>query len=762
MQILWINEHASFVGGCEHYIYNTVKLLEGHQVSSTLLYDPKHPADPQFAAAFKSAAMLQELENKLADWQPDLIFIHQLWDYEALQFLGLTRVPVIKFFHDNRLFSFPKHSPPYPAWSKHIVRTHIWPGVRIKTNKEFQFEQQLNRRFDGYIAGSAYMRDLAVQAGFDGQKIAVIPLYAMPAEIEMKPRESDLLLYAGTLTHGKGADLILHALAEVKEPWRLAIAGSGNYEGRLKLHVDQLGLQSQVAFLGKLSHQQLMEYYDQAACLLFPVREPESFGLVGPEAMRHGTPVIGSDKGPVKEWLENEVTGLLVPPEDYKALAQAIERILRNKEFAKQLGEQAKQRYAEKFTPEIHLSRLLPYLHSFRIEARKANYSAWGRFTPYGSQQLEQEIAALVAAVAEQVKIAMPEGQINSLLLTGGYGKGEGGVENVQGHERPHNNLDLLLISKGPISKKTDEIINQHLAQFSQQEGIGIDLGCISKTQLQRSRPLLLWYEMIRGHKTLLGDDSFVKQLPFADWEGIEAADMRQLLVNRGTLLLINTLLLAKEDLGLEGRKLAVRHMMKAVIGYGDALLFFLKDYHWSYLKKGLRMAHRQDIEEGFKELYRRALQFRFIPDYTPYLSQHLPEMNNSLLQQFAAIYLRCESIRLKKPALAPKNYFEAAAAKGMHESGWLRFIKNLHWSGQTVGEKWHSRTQFRLLAHKKQLSLLFPILAFQYGTKKEQRQTLAYFEAPNMQQALKNYLRLWGELEDANFYKIVQKYRIL
>ena len=62
MNILWISSAASFVGGCEAYILNTVKLLKNYGIKSRLLYDPLQKADRNFLEVFEEAFPLVDLQ----------------------------------------------------------------------------------------------------------------------------------------------------------------------------------------------------------------------------------------------------------------------------------------------------------------------------------------------------------------------------------------------------------------------------------------------------------------------------------------------------------------------------------------------------------------------------------------------------------------------------------------------------------------------------------------------------------------------------
>ena len=83
----------------------------------------------------------------------------------------------------------------------------------------------------------------------------------------------------------------------------------------------------------------------------------ESFGIVALEAMAMKVPVVASRIGGLEEVVEHERTGLLVPPGDADALAEAIRTLAENPEMRINMGEAGRQRVAEKFSIESTIRR---------------------------------------------------------------------------------------------------------------------------------------------------------------------------------------------------------------------------------------------------------------------------------------------------------------------------------------------------------------------------------------------------------------------
>jgi SAM-dependent methyltransferase len=142
----------------------------------------------------------------------------------------------------------------------------------------------------------------------------------VPAEVgeEADPPE---VLFAGRLAREKGVE----DLAAAAEGLDLVVAG----DGPLRPLLPQA--------LGFLSGEELAQRYARAAIVVCPSRS-EGFGIVCAEGMAHGRPVVASAVGGLVNLVENERTGLLVPPRDPPALRAALDRLLADPGLRRRLG----------------------------------------------------------------------------------------------------------------------------------------------------------------------------------------------------------------------------------------------------------------------------------------------------------------------------------------------------------------------------------------------------------------------------------------
>jgi len=172
--------------------------------------------------------------------------------------------------------------------------------------------------------------------------------------------DEHVVLYVGRFDPRKGIETLVravnHSCLRDSGKLRLIIGGgsrpghSDGYEReRIEGIVAELGIGHFTEFPGQLSREILPTYYAAADVCVVPSHY-EPFGLVTIEAMACGTPVVGSDVGGLQFTVLPEETGLLAPPKDDAAFAAAIDRILTNPTWAKQLGQAARHRVEAKFS----------------------------------------------------------------------------------------------------------------------------------------------------------------------------------------------------------------------------------------------------------------------------------------------------------------------------------------------------------------------------------------------------------------------------
>lgn len=162
------------------------------------------------------------------------------------------------------------------------------------------------------------------------------------------------------LVRQKGIGYLLEAVARLPDvELSVEIAGEGKLRRRLEAASRRLGVADRVRFLGHV--EALPPLYARLDAVAIPSLY-EGFCFVAAEAALAGLPVVASDVSSLPELVEDERTGLLVPPGDSAALATALAALARDPERARALGERARARAAARFAPEPLLDRLVEIL----------------------------------------------------------------------------------------------------------------------------------------------------------------------------------------------------------------------------------------------------------------------------------------------------------------------------------------------------------------------------------------------------------------
>jgi colanic acid/amylovoran biosynthesis glycosyltransferase len=181
------------------------------------------------------------------------------------------------------------------------------------------------RRARLVVAASQALADAARRLG--AREVRVVPSgVAVPAS-GGAPEEPPHVLYVGRLSAEKG----VLELVEAAEGLPLRIVGDGPLRARVP------------GAVGFVAPGELGAWYERAAVVAVPSRR-EGYGVVAREAMAWGRPVVATAVGGLVDAVEDEVTGLLVPPGDVQALRAALERLLGDPALRERLGAAGRER----------------------------------------------------------------------------------------------------------------------------------------------------------------------------------------------------------------------------------------------------------------------------------------------------------------------------------------------------------------------------------------------------------------------------------
>jgi glycosyltransferase involved in cell wall biosynthesis len=136
--------------------------------------------------------------------------------------------------------------------------------------------------------------------------------------------------------------------------------GDGEEREPLEQLAGSLGLERRVIFAGGQPHEELAKYIAAGDAFLFPTQRAEAAPVVLPQAMACGVPVIASEIGGIPEVVGRSLTnGVLVPPGDVPALADAMRALLRDEGLRERLGQRARRRVLAHYTVERMVDQTL-------------------------------------------------------------------------------------------------------------------------------------------------------------------------------------------------------------------------------------------------------------------------------------------------------------------------------------------------------------------------------------------------------------------
>jgi glycosyltransferase involved in cell wall biosynthesis len=167
------------------------------------------------------------------------------------------------------------------------------------------------------------------------------------------------LLFLGHLSARKGVPDLLKALASpaVKHlRWRATLAGGGPIDEYRNLAKD-LGILDSLSFPGWVDQTRASELCANADVLVLP-SYAEGLAMSVLEGLSHGLAVITTPVGAHSEVIEPEVSGILVPPGDIAALANALVRVIEDESLRKRLARGARARFLDKFDVRCYAARL--------------------------------------------------------------------------------------------------------------------------------------------------------------------------------------------------------------------------------------------------------------------------------------------------------------------------------------------------------------------------------------------------------------------
>ena len=235
----------------------------------------------------------------------------------------------------------------HPEWAHSISNFHFpkWYQERLEAEPHAA---------DICIAASEFTRQSLLEVGIASERIKMLPLGADLSQFTQTERRASgkfRILFVGGVGQRKGIKYLFDAYRRVRsETTELVIAGP--------LHCNPIVLaayRSEITLLGRMDQAAVVREMQQSHVLVLP-SVFEGFGLVIPEAMATGMPVIASTHSVGPEIIREGVDGYVLEPDDVEGLADKLEYLASHRAGAAEMGRNAAVR-AREFSWERHALR---------------------------------------------------------------------------------------------------------------------------------------------------------------------------------------------------------------------------------------------------------------------------------------------------------------------------------------------------------------------------------------------------------------------
>jgi len=240
--------------------------------------------------------------------------------------------------------------------------------VTMQRSKLGKFISNLTIRLtDGIICDYPGLAKVVSAKG--GRKVVSIPMGAIfpPETSKVPPKDPHTIVSVlnFNLAYWKGVDILLRAMVELPQAY-LILVGDGTFRGPMVDLTLKLGLQERVTFTGHITKEELRSFLQASSIFVLATRTSfhEGTNRATLEAMYYGLPVVVTRVGGLPDLVQDDVNGIVIPPEDQPALIGALMRLLTNHELRERLGRANREKAAQYSAVKMTLARHI-YLSSF-------------------------------------------------------------------------------------------------------------------------------------------------------------------------------------------------------------------------------------------------------------------------------------------------------------------------------------------------------------------------------------------------------------
>lgn len=256
-------------------------------------------------------------------------------------------------FHEGKVVEVCTNS----ILKRNIKKEGINPLATPYIIHAMKYRKKAMRKCERLIAVSNPVKNILEKNGF--KDVSVIH---NPVDLEaFKPehfKNTNNVLFIGRLDFGKGIKTLIMAASQARKDvnFNLVFAGTGD-EDRYRQMVREYKVTAE--FLGKVNHSNVPGVIHDSDIVVAPFERVEAFGRSVSEAAACARAVITTDISGSCDIIEDGVNGSIVPPQNPKALVQALVKLLKNKEKLAAMGNEGRRIVEERLNPDMLLGKLI-------------------------------------------------------------------------------------------------------------------------------------------------------------------------------------------------------------------------------------------------------------------------------------------------------------------------------------------------------------------------------------------------------------------
>lgn len=354
------------IGGLENYAYNISKGLREKYGWEIVIVTSNHEKN-----IYKEENIDGIKVYRLAPWfKLSNTPINPLWYFQIKKIINKEKPNIINAhtpvpFISDITARASKEIPFILTYQNDLIKENYFTNFLCKLfyillgNKTLKISDKIITSSGYYAKNSPYLSKYLDKICIvpPGVEISRFNLKVNRHSMQKKYGKHPYILFVGQLdkTHiHKGLNYLIDAINIVKKlvgDIQLLVVGKGDYLEYYKNYAKKLSLNKNISFVGFVSDKELPQYYAGSNITVLPTsNNSEGFGMILLEAGACGRPVIGTNVGGIPAVIDDQNTGIIVPPKDSKALAGAIIKILRNNKLAKEMGNKGYIKVKDNFT----------------------------------------------------------------------------------------------------------------------------------------------------------------------------------------------------------------------------------------------------------------------------------------------------------------------------------------------------------------------------------------------------------------------------